>query len=407
MTRTLITLAAIATLAVSAGTASAGTSNKPPTRTQTYTLNNTMVSGYSRRRAADERDHHEGRRHLRSNPPHGLLSHTRRPPRGRELGPQVHGLCPASRDARRMVFASLQPDTVSAARIFSWTIVASVIAAGSPSGTPSRSMSAARAGCVASRSSTRPPSKQLGTKPGDIVQQKSDHLPPGDELGRLPHAGRHDVLQRRAREDVAAEDDLLVRAVRVQQHEAQRVARVEVPHLVECQPVEERPARRVVAEEARTPPCRPDRLRPRPPRSCRSRRRTSPRPGAASCRTSRRSVSRRGRCGDRTGSLADSVSGRAFRRQPARPDGPRRTRHRRERQHRRRDRAAAARGGRVGRRPRARRRDEARAAAAAARRSSATSSATPARSSPLRSMRSAGSTCSSTTRASSPSRRSP
>ena len=51
-------------------------------------------------------------------------------------------------------------------------------------------------------------------------------------------------------EDVAAEHDLLVGAVRVQQHEPQRVARVEVPHLVEGEAVEERAARRVVAEEA-------------------------------------------------------------------------------------------------------------------------------------------------------------
>ena len=42
MTRTLTILAAIATLAVSAQAASAGTSSKPPTQTQSYTLNNTM-----------------------------------------------------------------------------------------------------------------------------------------------------------------------------------------------------------------------------------------------------------------------------------------------------------------------------------------------------------------------------
>jgi hypothetical protein len=50
MTRTLTILAAIAAiaaLAVSAETASAATSATPPTRTLTYTLNNTMVSGYS------------------------------------------------------------------------------------------------------------------------------------------------------------------------------------------------------------------------------------------------------------------------------------------------------------------------------------------------------------------------
>jgi hypothetical protein len=48
MTRTLTILAAIAALAVSAETASAaGTSTRPPTQALTYTLNNTMVSGYS------------------------------------------------------------------------------------------------------------------------------------------------------------------------------------------------------------------------------------------------------------------------------------------------------------------------------------------------------------------------
>ena len=51
MTRTLTILAAIATLAVSAEAASAGTSSKPPTQTLTYTLNNTMVSGYSVKRS--------------------------------------------------------------------------------------------------------------------------------------------------------------------------------------------------------------------------------------------------------------------------------------------------------------------------------------------------------------------
>ena len=52
MTRTLTLFAAVAALAVSAGAASAGaasagTSSKQPTQTLTYTLNNTMVSGYS------------------------------------------------------------------------------------------------------------------------------------------------------------------------------------------------------------------------------------------------------------------------------------------------------------------------------------------------------------------------
>jgi len=47
MTRTLTILAAIATLAASAQAASAGTSSNPPTQTQSYTLNNTMISGYS------------------------------------------------------------------------------------------------------------------------------------------------------------------------------------------------------------------------------------------------------------------------------------------------------------------------------------------------------------------------
>ena len=47
MTRTLTILAAVAALAVSAGTASAGTTKKPATEHLTYTLNNTMISGYA------------------------------------------------------------------------------------------------------------------------------------------------------------------------------------------------------------------------------------------------------------------------------------------------------------------------------------------------------------------------
>ena len=51
MIRTLTILAAIATLAVSAQAASAGTSSKPPNQTQSYTLNKTMISGYSVKRS--------------------------------------------------------------------------------------------------------------------------------------------------------------------------------------------------------------------------------------------------------------------------------------------------------------------------------------------------------------------
>ena len=58
------------------------------------------------------------------------------------------------------------------------------------------------------------------------------------------------MLDPAASEHVTAEDDLLVGAVRVEQDEAQRVAGVEVPDLVEVEPVEERAARRLVAEEA-------------------------------------------------------------------------------------------------------------------------------------------------------------
>ena len=47
MTRTLTILAAVAALAVSAGTASAGTATTSQAESLTYTLNNTMVSGYS------------------------------------------------------------------------------------------------------------------------------------------------------------------------------------------------------------------------------------------------------------------------------------------------------------------------------------------------------------------------
>ena len=47
MTRTLTILAAVATLAVSAGPASAGISSKQQRQSPGYTLTNTMVSGYS------------------------------------------------------------------------------------------------------------------------------------------------------------------------------------------------------------------------------------------------------------------------------------------------------------------------------------------------------------------------
>ena len=47
MTRTLTIFAAVAALAVSAGTASAATSTEPQAPSLTYTLNNTMISGYS------------------------------------------------------------------------------------------------------------------------------------------------------------------------------------------------------------------------------------------------------------------------------------------------------------------------------------------------------------------------
>ena len=47
MTRTLTTFAAAAVLAVSAGVASAATTEKSPTQSLAYTLNNTMISGYS------------------------------------------------------------------------------------------------------------------------------------------------------------------------------------------------------------------------------------------------------------------------------------------------------------------------------------------------------------------------
>ena len=47
MTRTLAILAAVAALAVPAAAASAATSAKAPAAHLTYTLNNTMISGYS------------------------------------------------------------------------------------------------------------------------------------------------------------------------------------------------------------------------------------------------------------------------------------------------------------------------------------------------------------------------
>jgi hypothetical protein len=47
MSRTLTIFAVVTALAVSAGAAAAGASIKPPTQSLTYTLNNTMVSGFS------------------------------------------------------------------------------------------------------------------------------------------------------------------------------------------------------------------------------------------------------------------------------------------------------------------------------------------------------------------------
>ena len=109
-------------------------------------------------------------------------------------------------------------------------------------------MSSARAGCVARRSSARPPSKHSAVKPGAIVTPKNDHAPPGTTSPACHDAGRDDVLDRVAGERIA-EDHLLVGAVGVQQDEPERVAGVEVPDLVEREPVEERAARRVDAEE--------------------------------------------------------------------------------------------------------------------------------------------------------------
>src|SRR4051794_14472420 len=65
------------------------------------------------------------------------------------------------------------------------------------------------------------------------------------QLARLPHTRGNHVLDGRR----AAEDHLAVGAVRVQQHEPKRISGVEVPDLVEGEPVEERPAGRVVAEQ--------------------------------------------------------------------------------------------------------------------------------------------------------------
>jgi hypothetical protein len=47
MTRTITILAAVVAMAVSAGAAWAGTPSKPPSQSLTYTLTNTMVSGFS------------------------------------------------------------------------------------------------------------------------------------------------------------------------------------------------------------------------------------------------------------------------------------------------------------------------------------------------------------------------
>jgi hypothetical protein len=69
-------------------------------------------------------------------------------------------------------------------------------------------------------------------------------------LAGHPRARRHDVLHPSATENVAAEEHLLLGAVRMEQDEPQRVTGVEVPDLVVVEPVEEGAARRVLAEEA-------------------------------------------------------------------------------------------------------------------------------------------------------------
>ena len=68
------------------------------------------------------------------------------------------------------------------------------------------------------------------------------------------------MLHLLAAEHVAAEEHLLVGAVGMEQHEPEPVAGVEVPDLVVVEAVEERAARRVLAEEADARRARRDRL---------------------------------------------------------------------------------------------------------------------------------------------------
>jgi 3-oxoacyl-[acyl-carrier protein] reductase len=73
--------------------------------------------------------------------------------------------------------------------------------------------------------------------------------PTGDELASLPDAGGDDDLDALPAGNIRAHDHLVVRPVRAKQDEPERVAAVEVPDLVELEPVEERATQRILAVE--------------------------------------------------------------------------------------------------------------------------------------------------------------
>ena len=84
-------------------------------------------------------------------------------------------------------------------------------------------------------------------EPGRHRASKQPPTPAGNKLACLPDARRDHVLHLLAGEQVAAQEHLLVRAVWMQEHQADRIAAVEVPDLVEGEAMEQRTARRIVA----------------------------------------------------------------------------------------------------------------------------------------------------------------
>ena len=84
-------------------------------------------------------------------------------------------------------------------------------------------------------------------KPGAIVQPNSAQLPPCDEFAGLPDTSRDHVLHDMTGEHIGAHDDVVAGTVGVEQHQAKRITAVEVPDLVEVEPMEQRAARRIAA----------------------------------------------------------------------------------------------------------------------------------------------------------------